>query len=431
MAGRGGGDHNDQINPIMAMATVGLVLWLIWITKHEAISAVVLFVRGLQISVISLFTQELDQLGQWVRGIPRHMVTFSDLLQVSNMTGGYLRWVFSPILIGCALWIMMGSKRDKFKTKYNEKSLAVAESVNWAHTRLFNDLNLSDMDLDSGSWAAAKTERMFVAEHQLRLPDGGLNRNRATAVLQRQLGPLWTGYSGVHSRTRRAMFALFCARIAGTQPVKPSNRGKSVEQYRKELKAVEDHAAQALKLSDQMISHFASTMADGKLDLSCADAVVRRYGNHPLVKKICAAHAYELCVLISLYEQSKKVMPLPPNWLRWVKGIDRVLWYCLHNNGMRIPFVEVCGIDAHRKVELAVGKPMQMPVVEKAVDGLEMALAEYADDTEGIDNDEMEEDEDDAVNTTTASKQSKTQSETLSKNQGGSTQETQEQGEQP
>jgi intracellular multiplication protein IcmP len=68
---------------------------------------------------------------------------------------------------------------------------------------------------------------------------------------------------------------------------------------------------------------------------------------------------------------------------RWLKGVDRSLWYCLNSVGRTVFFAEGAGAVAHFFAERAVGTPLVEPMVDTAID----ALAEYLDEHGIIDLD--------------------------------------------
>jgi hypothetical protein len=66
---------------------------------------------------------------------------------------------------------------------------------------------------------------------------------------------------------------------------------------------------------------------------------------------------------------------------RWLKPIDRTLWYCLNNVGRRAYHIEGAGAVCHFQAERVLGQPLADPYVESAMDG----LIEYL-DREGIED---------------------------------------------
>nr|WP_235603456.1 hypothetical protein [Piscirickettsia litoralis] len=55
----------------------------------------------------------------------------------------------------------------------------------------------------------------------------------------------------------------------------------------------------------------------------------------------------------------------------WLKTKDRPLWYCLNNVGRQAVFVEAAAVRSHWLIEKAIEEPIAMPMVDKAIYGLE------------------------------------------------------------
>jgi intracellular multiplication protein IcmP len=86
---------------------------------------------------------------------------------------------------------------------------------------------------------------------------------------------------------------------------------------------------------------------------------------------------------MSLLTEARKSGVVAPVEFSWIKGEDRVLWYCLHSVGRKTPFVEGAGAFAHWEVERLVQRPLTRPEVHAAVEALLAALDLRADGDEG------------------------------------------------
>ena len=73
----------------------------------------------------------------------------------------------------------------------------------------------------------------------------------------------------------------------------------------------------------------------------------------------------------------------------WLKPLDRKLWYFLNTVGRQTPVPEVAGVFAHWVAEIRIKRPLQVPVVDQAVKGLEIAIEDILFEPEEDDDDEV------------------------------------------
>ena len=94
-------------------------------------------------------------------------------------------------------------------------------------------------------------------------------------------------------------------------------------------------------------------------------------------KKIMALlnkHAYIRTMFLSMLGFCKEGGVLPALKFRWIKAIDRTLWYCISSHGRKTPFIEAGGVVAHWELECALKSPNIYIETECAVEGLEYTL---------------------------------------------------------
>jgi hypothetical protein len=63
---------------------------------------------------------------------------------------------------------------------------------------------------------------------------------------------------------------------------------------------------------------------------------------------------------------------------RWLKGVDRVLWYCLNNVGRRAFHIEGAAAVCHFQAERIHGQPLMDPYLDTVMNGLEDYLTEQS-----------------------------------------------------
>lgn len=353
-----GGDSGGEL---LLVFGIGLILFMVWYAYHTKIATLLLSIRMGQSWVISWFTNSLTEDRAWMKYVPRSAVTFDDMVSISTKVGSYIRWVTVPILIGLGIFLFRKSPTERFRRTYTDKTLplAVASLYPWMRISITNDF--SKMDQQKGPWAIALTERQFTRKHKLRNENGEIDRDRSAAVFIKQVGNIYMGVSSMKPHMR-ALYALFISR---------ANRD--------------------FKAGDKLLLQLANSYADGKPNFDGVDALIEKYKDSKIVKKITTHHAYERTLLMSLLERSRGGENgkeyLPPNWFLWLKGVDRNLWYSLADVGRRTPHVESAGVFCHWLTEKSRQKKLEVPNVKNAIDGLVGEMKKYLnddDDHEGL-----------------------------------------------
>ena len=255
-----------------------------------------------------------------------------------------------------AVVLYMKSFRGRFRRRHTMASLAKQEAVLWPEIAPVagKQLEMVSGDTTKGEWAVAMTEWEFADKYKLAQRGGKLNRDAARDVFVKQLGPLWSGHEALPAHAR-GLLAAFILRIAG-------QRDESLVAFRK------------------MSSTYANRGGLKGMDLKWVDAVLEKHGKNPAVLKVFERHAYVFTVMATIQQIARADGVLASPMYLWLKTVDRRLWYTLNNVGRYAFHVECAGIMAHWLFEKTVGGACPSPMVEKAVDGLAMALTEFRED---------------------------------------------------
>jgi hypothetical protein len=91
-------------------------------------------------------------------------------------------------------------------------------------------------------------------------------------------------------------------------------------------------------------------------------------------ERIMGQHAFTRVGFMSLLVESRNGGVVACNEFNWLKGEDRVLWYCMSSVGRKVSFVESAGCFAHWLIEQQLGRPLPHPEVHEAIEGLITAL---------------------------------------------------------
>lgn len=310
------------------------------------------------------FSQQVVEDLALVREITPQNITGEIAQVLSTEVGEFLRYPAVILMMGFAWYVYRNHILMRFIRKHNMKTLVNSENDLWPQIKIVRNIDLLKEDLDAGPWAMAMTPMQFAKKYKLvtvelaekagsmfskaEVPEFKvtLNRLRAERAFSAQLGRPWQGVAAM-APYRRAIFAVLAAKGC-----------------RDSKKAID------------LIYQLASSAGDGALDLSGADELWRKHYKTNLVERICQQHGYEFTVMAGMVQLAREDGVLASADFLWVKPMDRRLWYVLNNVGRQTPAAEVGGIFCHWYNELALKRPLSVPVVEAAVDALELALSD-------------------------------------------------------
>jgi intracellular multiplication protein IcmP len=356
------------------LLTFGLV-GLFWFFFHDWIAARALQLRMLEARLLALFSPQMQALVAHLETLEPHQLSVADLAAVSTLVGKYLRFPISVILLVFAVLIYLGRATLQFKRYYDMNALAKLEQQNWAQITPVVPLDLVNTAIDSGPWAMALTPFEFaqkynlyaserpasstsealtmVHHHYLRLK---IKREEARRVFSVQLGAPWKNVA-VLSMPAKALFAICAARAARDRLA----ADQLLEQIARSAGGNFDRKAE---------------QAEAHLNFSGTEALFTKHKDHPLVREIINKHTYVLGVMASMLVLSRREGVFASADFLWLKPCDRALWFMLNCMGRKTAYVEVAGPFAHWIAECAVGRKLSVPMIETAVDALELALSE-------------------------------------------------------
>lgn len=116
----------------------------------------------------------------------------------------------------------------------------------------------------------------------------------------------------------------------------------------------------------------------GYPDLGLADAAFKKYSVHPDAQAWLLKHPYPRTMLFAMHKRASESGKLPSSQFRWLKGMDRNLFYALNIGKRKAPFLEQGAVFTQMLWEEFaenVGYRLTEPFVEDAIDGVEKYLA--------------------------------------------------------
>lgn len=366
--GGGGGQADNSYQALWIIVLVTFVGFVIWLTASEQLKEAFLWLRRYQLIALDAVLMPMNitdvhETTEWVRTATRNDLNLNNAKALSELTGKYYRYLYAVFFFWFSWRIFLKNPLARYKKKYTLKSLAQQEQKNWPQIQSVIRFDLVNQDLDVGPWAMAMTPMQFAKKHQLisveYAPQGSifaktkgaefsvtLNRTRAERAFAAQLGRPWRGPAALPIH-RRAIFAALIAR------------------------GCRDTAK-----SKALVAHLATSATSSKLDTSGVDELIKKHFKNRQVQEICAMHAYELTLMISMMQFARQDGVVASADFLWVKPIDRRLWLTLNNVGRQTPGAEVGGLYNHWYHECELKSPMSMPIVDGAVDALDLALKE-------------------------------------------------------
>lgn len=213
------------------------------------------------------------------------------------------------------------------------------------------------LNSDSEEHRSSLNPEDWVAHHGL-LVNGALDRTTCYSLLVSDLGKSVATLADLAPQ-ERALFAVFGSRL---------------------LADGHDHD-EAPRLLDALNRSCHTGTWQGKRgypDLSLTDAAFARYAAAPGAAAWLAKHPYPRTLLHAMHKDALAFGRLPSSHFRWLKGMDRALWYALNTTGRKAPFIESAAVFTQTLWETFAadhGYRLTGPCLDAAVDGVEAYLA--------------------------------------------------------
>lgn len=348
---------NDVEGTFLAIAlALIIVAVMLWMILGETFSSVMGTLRRYEMAPFAAVFQSAAALHSKLAALGGRSLDFSNTVSMLTKSGEYVRWLYIPIMVFLGFRLAGNSLRSRYQKQHTMATLAQQEAAIWPEIAPVANLQeeLVKGDIHSGQFPVSATEWEFADKHKLASrEDGKLDRERARDIFTSQLGPRWTGPERL-PRHARALYACLLLYIV-------------------------DQRDEGLKRLRGLASSYAKGGVQG-LDDQFVEEAIASHGKSPLVQRAIGQHAYVFTLFATLLQVARVSGVLASPMFLWVKPVDRRLWYILNNVGRYAFHVECAGIASHWLFEKEVGEACPTPMLEKALDGLQQALLEYAED---------------------------------------------------
>jgi intracellular multiplication protein IcmP len=365
--------QQGQDNALDFLWIIGILIGIIylgWYFGKAHIVSAVFFVRCYEIMAAEFVLDMLARvmllvglpalqspLNEWLVFIRQNNgavgIDFSMLVNLSTAVGNYIRYPLTALMLGAAALLHFGSSSARVRRIFDNKSFRVAEQDNWPQIKPILGIDLVKQKLDDGPWAISLSPMRFCKKYELLDVEEKhgkynvtLRRGAAYRLLSLQLGPKWYGAEKLPPYLK-ALFAIFAAKINGDK-----------------------------NSAESMLDQIAISSQGKQFNFNGIDELMHKYLNSKKVVKIISLHGYVTTVFASMLVGARSAGVLATAEFLWLKPIDRRMWYMLNSVGRQTAVAEISGAFAHWLAEKKLGLPLTAPMVEEAVRGLELALAE-------------------------------------------------------
>lgn len=347
------------------LGMVGLMLglaWFFWYTSHAEIVYYGMKWVWYQLSALDWpfapgFIRRWRAEVAHLAGTPVD-ISFGQFLTVMNRTGYLFVWI--PVLLTVrGIRLTLRHKADLTRRKVTVQTLPwimSAHSPAIIPTLYYGDKDSLLLNVDPEEHRRAVNPEEWVERNGL-LINGVLDRQRCKALLLADLGNPVASLDALAPQ-EKAMFAIFGARLF-------AERQK------------EDLAQTLLDALNRSCHHHTWNDRKGYPDLSLAEKDFARFARHPEAARWLAKHPYPRTLLHAMHKAALVTGKLPSSHFRWLKGMDRPLWYALNTTGRKGPFLESAAVFTQTLWEdfaFDNGHQLTEPCIDGAVDAVENYL---------------------------------------------------------
>jgi len=372
MAGRGAsrgvwgtGDDYTFVSLAVIVVGVGFGGWLLWQEQHALLSWIAMAIMHGEMLFIHFFTNRFDVADAQVLAANPAKVTFPQLVSLSREIGRFLLYPATAFVLFWAWACVARAAPARFRRSLDVESLmrelakAFKSTAPYVGRRLRLEPigegtpSVTDPALNPSEWI-----QRYATDR-----NGHFDEALARAGLVRQLGPKWSGISSAPASCRVMLAAI---------ALYHGQRRKEAQAFLGEASvALSGRYKERLTPSDTPLGIPASLAAR-------ADALLRDSNLSRPVLSIMGRHHFVATGLMSaLVEARLRSGSLAPVQFGFLKLVDRGLWYALHSLGFTAdgpgetvhpaPRIEAIGVRDHWAAECAVGRPLTIPSIDRAI----------------------------------------------------------------
>lgn len=340
----------------MTLLAIALLGWTAWYYMHTDLVFYGLEFAYWELRGVALLPNALVgalPLTNWLQQIAQlagqaRWVPFPVLAHWMSLAGLFYTWV--PMLGW--LWLLRRSVRHPaLHTRRAVTAKSLPHITSTFAPAIIPVLQYGDLlNTDPIEQASSQSLEEWLVEHAL-LAGGYLRKPSTLRVLTQQLGEPLPELAAM-TPPGRALFTVFGL-------------------------ALENRADEAWALVDALNRSCATGTYQGRPgypDLTLADPAYAQLSPLSTFQERIKWFRYERTLLRGMYVDVQEILILPSSNLRWLKGMDRVLWYTLNGVGRKTSWVECLGPYTQERWERyarAYGLPLEKPWLADAVNAIE------------------------------------------------------------
>jgi len=408
MSKRGGEKGFTWDDPAVLLGIFGalyVVCWVAWYFAHTEISMVYTYIRYVQLWLFNALGSVVDLPGvtsvrNWVQEMCRpdglvsrcyHDFSTVSWKDISNSSITMNVFLLALMVVMCVrMFLRANATHPKlnFTKTHNIQSFVKENTPLYPHLRLFSNIDLISQPLDHPVFGMSLTSRQFAYRYRLvsgwkEETDGSwtptLDREMAAQVFRRQLGKHWTSSSEL-STGETLLVAIAMPRVVATDSSLDETGFMGAMKDSEDLLAwcweqfVPPSPAKKKKDGGKVES---PAWLRPAIDLEYPRAIIRKHIHHPAVRGLIGRHAYNRTIIFALFMQARRLGVLQPAEMRWMRFFDRELWYVLETIGRQAGFAEAAAVLSHYLYESKSGAALVEPQLDKAINGLELAMTTF------------------------------------------------------
>lgn len=404
----GGGEKtfsfDDPAILLGIFAAVYILCWAAWYFAHKQISAVYMYIRYVQLWIFSALGGVVDLPGvstihSWVQ----RMCEPDGLVGACNRDFSTVQWrdisdssiamnvsaLIILVYICFRMFVRANGTHPKlnFTKNHNIKSFVKESKQLYPHLRMFSELDLISEPLDHPVFGMSLTSRQFAYKHRLiigwkDMGDGSwtptLDREKSAYIFRLQLGKHWTKSTEL-SPGETLLAAIAMPRVAATDSslndeafnLAKEDSDNIVKWCWDQFEAPKKGAKNESEKGDSY------AWLTPQIDLAKPREIILKHIGHPNIQTIIEHHAFNRTVIFALFMQARRLGVLPPAEMRWMRFFDRELWYILETIGRQASFAEGAAVLSHYLYESKSAAALAEPQLDKAVNGLDLAMTTF------------------------------------------------------
>lgn len=351
----------------VTVMVITIFSWAIWVAfKHDIMNLIrwlcVAELYGIDVFVNDKYITEYKEILPKLNKEELNMEIIKNSLM---LVGGYMKFVFIPILLGIFYQVFMHQPLKMFRNKMGLQEMIKFQAEAWPYIKPFVEYDpgkestrsLGDKvpkKLPVFAEALAPEEWLVYNDINIDPKEYIFDEEKAKKIFQKQLGDRWRGISKL-PLYQRALIVAFALKVDRQREKSDALLGE--------------------------LSKCWSRKSGFVIDRKTSIEINKILKNSKIIQQaidVANCHAYVNSAILGILDWARvRGGVLAPSQFVWLRGVDRDLWYALNSLGRKTYFSEGAGSIAHYYTEKAVGKPLVTINVDNAIQSIKDYMEEF------------------------------------------------------